>query len=1010
VKILFLTLAFIAQSLTVWSQSVTPSTPASPQAEAFQRLGDFVVNNASGMPDINIPLYTIDYYGYKIPVTLRYIATPLKPGYNYDVTGCGWALSLGSCISRTIASAPDENHDFKLSQQMLNGYFKDYGDRFNGYNYQYDEFRAVLPNGNAFQFYINKGSSGDYQYIVSTNKYYKITVHTTPTNISGFTVIDDSGVHYSFDIAESTIEPQNRGTNVAWYLSSITLPNIPSPITFRYNASIKQNRVPGLEEKILTLTNNNPVVSPNYVTLSISESDTYSYYRTKLLTSISAGDIDIGLQYQNGETESECNYLKRIKIYGLKDFRFDYSFSTLYPQNLKIAHLTRLVETGTNSSKDSLVYKFTYPSMGGFSGTDHWGNYTNDYYYRYNLANINFYMECLPMHVSNLTGTHMVTSLGTDPNGWCPYQKFKLVGYNTYSEPRQMLSPSHHMILSSITYPTGAKTVFDFENHRFVTCTDANGDYIETKRKRRVIEGGGFRIRSITNYTTDNKIASIRQFRYGPTFREVNERHLNLPVNPNNLSEQHVGYGEPVVDPNVLTYSHFTTSGNLTTSIQNMLLGKDSSGQRRNFASPFSSLLYNKDPWRFDLQFSPIFFRQLLKGRNAVVYSEITEYHGDVGYLDQPKEDTQGKTVYRYDIYHNQKDSIYYQELEYYGNTLDFSPHTTQKGFPIEKIEYAYENGIEKLMRVESYSYKTTSHGVYDYVYSNTYSPGFGYEWLTMGGLFRTRYKLVDSYYLIQKLATDYYNTGGQSTIESYTYDSHDMVSSYRITGNKPMTTFYTYPQLSDTTTVGSLARRNMMTTIVECITKSGNESQYDVSGYKIDYGIFNEKVLPTSIYRLNTQFYMSSFEEDKKILSYTPNANPIEVVDRSGMHTVYLWAYNGRYMIAEIKNANREQVESVVKMIWGVPIDHLEKVYDVPKAKLEELRKSAILSHALISTWTYFPLIGITSHTDPAGISTHFAYDGLGRLIEEYRYAGNSTSESSKQVLKQYFYNTANK
>ena len=72
---------------------LTPSIPASPQAEAFQRLGNYSINNASGMPNISIPLFEIDHYGYKIPLALRYIAKPLKPGYNYDVTGHGWTLT-----------------------------------------------------------------------------------------------------------------------------------------------------------------------------------------------------------------------------------------------------------------------------------------------------------------------------------------------------------------------------------------------------------------------------------------------------------------------------------------------------------------------------------------------------------------------------------------------------------------------------------------------------------------------------------------------------------------------------------------------------------------------------------------------------------------------------------------------------------------------------------------------------------------------------------------------------
>lgn len=89
------------------SQGLMPDVPPSPQAVAFNRLGDYQVNNNYGAPDINIPLFEIDFHGYKIPLTLHYEAAPLKPGYNYDVTGVGWTLSGNSCVSRTIKDIAD---------------------------------------------------------------------------------------------------------------------------------------------------------------------------------------------------------------------------------------------------------------------------------------------------------------------------------------------------------------------------------------------------------------------------------------------------------------------------------------------------------------------------------------------------------------------------------------------------------------------------------------------------------------------------------------------------------------------------------------------------------------------------------------------------------------------------------------------------------------------------------------------------------------------------------------
>ena len=133
---------------------IIPDTPPSPQAEAFNRLGNFEVNNNYGVPDINIPLFEIDFHGYKIPLTLHYEASPMKSGYNYDVTGLGWTLSGNSCVSRTIKDRADElspynfTNPFQLDSFSGNTtYGWDYSDYMNNANFHYDSYNIVLPSG-----------------------------------------------------------------------------------------------------------------------------------------------------------------------------------------------------------------------------------------------------------------------------------------------------------------------------------------------------------------------------------------------------------------------------------------------------------------------------------------------------------------------------------------------------------------------------------------------------------------------------------------------------------------------------------------------------------------------------------------------------------------------------------------------------------------------------------------------------------------------------------------------
>ena len=175
----------------------------------------------------------------------------------------------------------------------------------------------------------------------------------------------------------------------------------------------------------------------------------------------------------------------------------------------------------------------------------------------------------------------------------------------------------------------------------------------------------------------------------------------------------------------------------------------------------------------------------------------------------------------------------------------------------------------------------------------------------------------------------------------------------------------------------------------------TGWSGTFDVSGRKIDYDAFvfgDTLLLPSRLYQLNANYSGSSFEEAEQVLSYSANGNPLEVVDQSGMHTVYLWGYNDRYLIAEVKNATYSTVQAAMIALSN---------------DVDALRTYPTLANSMVTTWTYKPLVGVTSQTDPSGMTTYYDYDGLGRLKEVYRYEGNVVSTSNKRVLNQYNYHT---
>jgi len=166
---------------------------------------------------------------------------------------------------------------------------------------------------------------------------------------------------------------------------------------------------------------------------------------------------------------------------------------------------------------------------------------------------------------------------------------------------------------------------------------------------------------------------------------------------------------------------------------------------------------------------------------------------------------------------------------------------------------------------------------------------------------------------------------------------------------------------------------------------------------------------LPSRLYELNLSTSVSSYVLSGEVLSYSEQGNPREVVSKDGVHTIYLWSYKDRYLIAEIKNATSSQVSAAVSSVFGMTIDALSQVSAPDVAKLKSFRNNANLKDAFVSTFTYQPLVGVTSMTDSSGMTTYYSYDGLGRLTETYYYEGNVVSSDKKRTLQQYEYHYRN-
>jgi hypothetical protein len=130
-----------------------------------------------------------------------------------------------------------------------------------------------------------------------------------------------------------------------------------------------------------------------------------------------------------------------------------------------------------------------------------------------------------------------------------------------------------------------------------------------------------------------------------------------------------------------------------------------------------------------------------------------------------------------------------------------------------------------------------------------------------------------------------------------------------------------------------------------------------------------------------NTAYALDArYKTDQQVLQYDNYGNPLEIKRQNLPAITYIWGYKGQYPIAEIRNASYGDV--VLKLGGQAVIDQLNSISvadGVIMQKMDALR--ANLPNAQVTSYTYKPLIGMTSKTDARGITEYYKYDGMQRL-----------------------------
>lgn len=201
--------------------------------------------------------------------------------------------------------------------------------------------------------------------------------------------------------------------------------------------------------------------------------------------------------------------------------------------------------------------------------------------------------------------------------------------------------------------------------------------------------------------------------------------------------------------------------------------------------------------------------------------------------------------------------------------------------------------------------------------------------------------------------------------------------------------------------------KNKIHTCVTACNGKitSAYRNEYDQLGNLLQ--IFVAEISPSStLYATEYRVGSSTISANHPIVSLTNKCietrqyernRLCEVTDHnSNTSTVYIWGYNGEYPIAEIKNFTLSERN----LLLGNEINNLFESFDPEDITILNSLRSE-LKESLITTYTYKMKIGVTSETDPRGISTYYEYDSFGRLNAVYIGEKDAEGYETRRLIK---------
>ncbi len=987
---------------------VNVNIPRTPESAGFEKYGNTQVSEFTGTTNIGIPIYTLKSRFLESPVTLSYQSNPVRVNQESSWVGLGFDLNAGGRISVETRGGVD----FSSQTYFLAGE----GTRITGmgqifsrlgnpgenavftpatfcppnsscsdpnfYNgmaisdmTQYgvgepDIFRANFL-GHSITFFIDK-ISRDIKFIGEKSS-FSILPNIDPShNIVSWAIRDNDGITYLFEQTESTtstllgsaVVPAT--TTSAWLLTKMTHP---SGDYIRY---IYSNFGPSVPAFSMNSNIDYAFNSPNLTVSSEIHQNVFinnPYYLTRMETSTVALDFILATRtdlYGSGSRKlSQITVTDKITNSVKKTASFTYSYFQA-PINPSSRGYLNSLDLGLQPSLNmnnagylatsSLRLRLDEVAIGNETAVSQ-----APYKFYYNGAVVDKY---------SLSQDHWGYFNGVD-NSSNGYRFTHLIPQSFFGSPlsanSQILSAvgsqnlgfsrdcngtlMQAMMLYEIVYPTGGKSVFTYEPHQ------------STMSPTIPVTGGGLRVKTIKNYVggdlTGTTEYSYSGGKYMGTIKYyTTDNFLTACGNGISGHARLTSSGELNANDILVGYSQIsvTQKDNLDQSIGYLVKTFDITTASSNYSNNGSGIDI-APPYFSPNETNPPYSSPWIPSNYASFL--------DISYKllpPTPSANLEGKL----------KTEKYYDNTNNLLKTVEYFYHLAN-----------YSNNFYSVRAIQN------REGGFDI--SCPGNPSYGASTAMRAvNLFVSPAKTFNVQ-LYSKVETNFANGNSLITTTNFTYDSYNQLKTAQVNTSDGKSKIVTYSHPYDNLqTYYFLMSAHIYSTVI-----STTEAHNTITDKFVKYNFFNPSsgvFVPQSI---EMQIAGNPLETRELYNAYDVYGNLLEKQKPSGIKEVYLWGYDKQFPVASVKSANSYSTVSGL-------VDPL--VLDAPASdaalRLELNKIRTGLPNAIVTTYTYDRIYGITSETDARGRTSYYSYDGMGKLSVIYDNEGN--------ILKKICYNYA--